>query len=192
MENPLLDRARRLKREAEKILAESRLLEILAPLGRVEVIGSVRLGLVYRRDIDLLVITEEVSRVKAVKAVKTLLDGGYFQTVELMDYQKFPEYDFPLGFYFGLRVPVEGADWKLDIWYLHSGEAYTRLVMGALPRFEAALAQNLQKAVTVLAIKEAYFDGVKYRDSVKSIDIYRAVFEDGVMSVEEFRERFSS
>lgn len=192
MENssPLLARGSRLKLVAENILAESRLLEILAPLGRVEIIGSVRLGLVYRQDIDLLVITEEVSRAKAVEAARQLLNDGYFQTVELMDYQKFPEFDFPSGFYFGLRVPVEGAYWKLDIWYLHAAEAYTGMVMAAIPRFEAELALNPPKAATVLQIKEAYFDGVKYRGGVKSIDIYRAVFDDNVRSVEEFRTRF--
>ena len=188
MENnaPLLDRAGQLKRVAENILAESRLFEILGPLGRVELIGSVRLGLVYRQDIDLLVITDEVRRAGAVEAAKALLDNGYFQTVELMDYQQFPESDFPRGFYFGLRVPGGGDYWKLDIWYLHTNEVYTGMVMSALPRFEAALARNPQKAVTVLQIKEAYFDGVKYRDGVKSINIYRAVFDDDIASVEEF------
>lgn len=192
MENssPLLERGNQLKLVAKNILAESRLFEILAPLGRVELIGSVRLGLVYRQDIDLLVITEEVSRAKAVEAARQLLNDGYFQTVELMDYQKFPEFDFPAGFYFGLRVPVEGGYWKLDIWYLLAGEAYTGLVMAAIPRFEAELALNPQKAATVLQIKEAYFDGVKYRGGVKSFDIYRAVFDDNVRSVEEFRTRF--
>jgi hypothetical protein len=186
----LLERAERLKATAENLLAESRLVERLAPLGRVEIIGSVRLGLVYRLDIDLLVIADEVSRVRAVEAASKLLDDGYFQTVELMDYQKFPEYDFPQGFYFGLRVPVEGDYWKLDIWYLRPGEAYTHLVMNALSRFEAALAENPHKAGIILEIKQAFFDGVKYRDGVKSIDIYRAVLDKDITSVAEFEAYF--
>lgn len=184
----MVEQASALKTTAEKLLAESKLVAILAPLGQVEITGSLRLGLMYRKDIDLLVISEAVGRKKAVEAAKSLLDDGYFQTVELMDYQQFPEYDFPLGFYFGLRVPIEGEDWKLDVWYLRPDEAYTQLVLTSLARFEAELARHPLKTATVLEIKACYFDGVKYRDGVKSIDIYRAVFDANVANLEDFRK----
>jgi len=71
---------------------------------------------------------------------------------------------------------------------LRSDEKYTGMAMDALPRFEAALARHPQKAGIILEIKQAFFDGVKYRDGVKSIDIYRAVLDENVNSVEEFRK----
>lgn len=188
MENPnsLIEQASILKTIAGSVLEESNLLLRLAPLGKIEIIGSLRLGLMYRKDIDLLVVSEKVDRKKAVEAAKNLLDDGYFQTVELMDYQQFPEYDFPLGFYFGLRVPIKGEYWKLDVWYLRPDEGYTQLVLTALDRFESELAQNPFKAGIVLEIKQHYFDGTKYRDGIKSINIYKAVFDANVTGLEEF------
>src|SRR3954466_13404605 len=99
-----------------------------------------------------------------------------FIKMEKSGLPEFPEYNTPRGFYFGLRVPIEGEYWKLDIWYLQPDEAYTQLVMTSLDRFETALDRHPAKAKTVLGIKQDYFDGTKYRDGVKSIDIYRAVF----------------
>ncbi len=186
--NTLVEQARILKSTAESLLEESNLLLRLTPLGKIEIIGSLRLGLMCRKDIDLLVISKKVNRKKAVEAAKNLLNDGYFQTVELMDYQQFPEYDFPLGFYFGLRVPIQAEYWKLDVWYLRPDEAYTQLVLTSLDRFEAELSQNPFKAGIVLEIKQHYFDGIKYRDGIKSVNIYKAVFEANVTGVEDFKK----
>ena len=111
---------------------------------------------------------------------------GIFQTVALADYQTFPAYDMPLGFYWELIIPYENKNWKFDVWYLKPEEKYTDMVLSSIKRFESALAKNPEKSETILKIKEAYFDGVKYRDKVKSFDIYTAVLENGVNSVEEF------
>ena len=48
------------------------------------------------------------------------------------------------------------------------------------------MAQNPEKAEIILKIKEAYFDGVKYKDKIKSFDIYTDVLENGIISVKDF------
>lgn len=171
---------------ANEILAKTNAIEIFSKLGKVEIIGSLRLKMMYRLDIDLLVISEKIEKGEAQEITKQFLDTGIFQTVALADYQTFPAYDMPLGFYWELIIPHENKNWKFDVWYLKPEEKYTDMVLSSIKRFEEILAENPAKAEIILKIKEAYFDGVKYKGQVKSFDIYTAVLENGVNSVEEF------
>ncbi len=182
----LIKKSEDLCKTANEILAKTNVVEIFSKLGKVEIIGSLRLKMMYRLDIDLLVISETIEKNEAKEITKQFLDTGIFQTVALADYQTFPAYDMPLGFYWELIIPYENKNWKFDVWYLKPEEKYTDMVLSSIKRFESALAKNPEKSETILKIKEAYFDGVKYRDKVKSFDIYTAVLENGVNSVEEF------
>lgn len=193
MANPgLIKQSQSLVRNANTILRETGILELLGALGRVEIIGSLRLEAMYRRDIDLFVISETISKPKAQEVTKNLLDTAAFQTVSLADYQTFPAFDMPLGYYWELIIPYENENWKFDIWYLQPNERYTHLVSDAIKRFEGALASASGKLETILAIKEAYFDGVKYKNQVISFDIYTAVLDCGITSPKEFSEWYTS
>ena len=182
----LIKKSEDLCKTANDILAKTNAVEIFSKLGKVEIIGSLRLKMMYRLDIDLLVISEKIEKSKAQEITKQFLDTGIFQTIALADYQTFPAFDLPLGFYWELIIPYDNLNWKFDVWYLKPEEKYTDMVLSSIKRFESALAKNPEKSETILKIKEAYFDGVKYRDKVKSFDIYTAVLENGVNSVEEF------
>jgi hypothetical protein len=171
---------------ANGILKDTKAVEVFSQLGKVEIIGSLRLKLMYRLDIDLLVISEEIKKDKALEITKQFLDSGLFRTVALADYQTFPGHDMPLGFYWELVVIRDGKEWKFDVWYLKPDERYTHLVSDSIKKFESLLAQHPEKAKIILEIKHAYFDGVKYKNGVKSFDIYTAVLEKGVNSVEKF------
>lgn len=182
----LIKNSKNLCNTANEILAKTNAIEIFSKLGKIEIIGSLRLKMMYRFDIDLLVISEKIEKTKAQEITKQFLDTGIFQTVALADYQTFPAYDMPLGFYWELIISHENKNWKFDVWYLKPEEKYTDMVLSSIKRFESALAKNPEKAETILKIKEVYFDGVKYKDNVKSFDIYTAVLENGVNSVEAF------
>lgn len=182
----LVKKSENLCATANAILKDTNAVEVFSQLGKVEIIGSLRLKLMYRFDIDLLVISEEIKKDKALEITKQFLDSGLFRTVALADYQTFPGYDMPLGFYWELVVIRDGKEWKFDVWYLKPSERYTHLVSNSIEKFEALLAKNPEKAEVILKIKEAYFDGVKYKDKVKSFDIYTAVLEKGINNVEEF------
>lgn len=182
----LLENSKELCDTAHEILTETEALDIFSVLGRIEVIGSLRLELMFRNDIDLLVISETIEKHKAEEVTKNFSDKGVFSSIILKDYQSNPEYDMPLGFYWELGVEKDGQEWKFDVWYLKPDERYTDLVMSAIERFEFALKQNPEKGELILKLKRNYFDGIKYKNSIKSIDIYTAVLEKGIDSVEEF------
>ncbi len=189
--NSLIKNSQNLCDTANKILKQTKAVEIFSQLGQVEVIGSLKLGLMYRRDLDLLVISDKIEKTKALEITKEFLDSGKFRTVALADYQTYPGFDMPLGFYWELVVIEDDQEWKFDVWYLEPRERYTKLVLDSIKKFEQLLTQNPEKAEIILKIKEAYFDGIKYKDKVKSFDIYTAVLEKGVTSVEEFTRNLS-
>ena len=190
-EQNLIENSRSLCNTANKVLANTNVMAIFSKLGKVEIIGSLRFKLMYRMDIDLFVVSNKIEKYKAHEVTKKFLDKDIFQTVALADYQTVPAHDMPLGFYWELIIPYEGKNWKFDVWYLKPDEPYIHLVHDSIKKFELLLAANPEKAGIILNIKEAYFDGVKYKNGVKSFDIYTAVLEDGITSVEEFAKKIN-
>jgi hypothetical protein len=186
----LLKKADDLKKQAEDIIQATNVSQVFGKLGVVEVIGSVRLNTMFRRDIDLLVFSENVGRGLAEKATAQLVESKNFRNVGLADYQTKPGFDMPAGYYWELIFEDKmGESWKFDIWYLRPDEKYSDMVMTAIQRFELAIASSPEKRKLILEIKEKYFDGTKYRDSVKGIDIYTAVIEEGIRSIDEFKPK---
>jgi hypothetical protein len=181
-----LENSKVLCKTAKAIINETHVIDSLLELGKVEIIGSLRLEVMYRRDIDLFVLSNVIDKAQAQEITKKFIESGLFQTVGFADYQTFPEDDMPLGFYWELIVIKDGEKWKLDVWYLKPDEKYTHMVLDAINTFEPLLSTYPEKKETILKIKEAYFNGTKYKDNVKSLDIYKAVLEGGINSVEEF------
>jgi len=182
----LQKRSELLKKEAETVLEETKIIRALSKVGRVEIIGSLRLDLLYRRDIDIFVYSKVVEKRKANDLVKDLLNMNVFQTIALADMQTWPELDYPKGFYFEVIYVKNNNKWKFDIWYLRPVEEYAKLVESSLKNFDKLLKNNQERRNVILAIKDHYFNGIKYKDNIKSIDIYKAVLNHGVKSVEEF------
>jgi hypothetical protein len=188
MQSKLIENSKQLSSTAQKILEKTKVVQILSHLGQVETIGSLRLQLMYRLDIDLFVLSDTVDKDKAREITKLFIDQNMFQTVALADCQTYPEKDFPKGFYWELKVVDEDKYWKFDIWYLKPEEEYAKLVLGSIKKFEPELQKHPQKVELILQIKQAYFDGVKYKDKVKGFDIYTAVLENGIESIEAFEK----
>ncbi|HRI05691.1 MAG TPA: hypothetical protein PLV59_01970 [Candidatus Dojkabacteria bacterium] len=186
MSNTLLDNTDWKKRTALDILQDVKAFELFSSIGKVVVIGSLRLDVMYRNDIDLFVLSDDIHNTKAKEVTKRLLDSNKFQTVAVADYQTYPENDFPKGYYWELIVVKNNEKWKFDIWYLRPDEEYTKLVLSCIESFEKILKEHPEKREIILKIKEAYFDGIKYKDKVKSIDIYKAVLENSIDSVDSF------
>ncbi len=188
----LTKESQNLSKIADEVIKKTDAIDIFSQLGKVEIIGSLRLKLMYRLDIDLLVISEEISKEKALEVTQRFLDSGLFRKVTLADYQTFPGYDMPLGFYWELVILHEEKEWKFDVWYLKPDERYAHLVLESIKKFESLLALNPEKAEVILKIKDAYFDGVKYKDNVKGFDIYTNVLEKGAKDVEAFATTLKS
>ncbi|WP_107082207.1 hypothetical protein [Streptomyces caatingaensis] len=178
-----------LQAEADAVAADLGLAELLAPAGEAVRVGSAALGLMVRRDLDVTVVcpvldaaaTVLVAGIGArlavhdrVREVRFLDDTGPWNTD--------PRY--PDGLYLGVtcRSPA-GRPWTLDLWFVDDPGRQPDLAHLAElpPRLTDA------RRATILAIKHV----LAGRDAnggarVPSHEVYRAVLDAGVTTVEAF------
>jgi hypothetical protein len=167
------------KREADRLMQECRLPEMLAAYTGWFVGGSYSYDLMCWRDLDIYVLDPQHD-------LKRCFEVGY----ELTDRLAAKKSRFtnnvggdPNGFYWGIKLGDErqGA-WKLDVWFLDC-ESYERHAA-----YSARLRERLtaEKRSIILSIKEAYWQRPEYRDTVTSDLIYRAVLENDVRDASDF------
>ncbi len=165
-----------LRAEALGIVADLDLLGRLCPLGRAEIVGSVALDLVVKRDIDVHVLLAEPGLYPAADAVThDLLDHPRVREVRITDYRAQGSLKVAVDAY-----PGASGDWSIDIWLTERPEETAFAWRDALL---AALTPEHRGAI--LRIKRHYDAAGLLRDGL-SARIYRAVVEGGVRSVEAF------
>lgn len=172
--NNLIKKADFLKKEADSIVKESNIVNILSHLGDVHFVGGYYLNVIYRLDIDINVLSGCPDRDKALKVTNKLLKQGYFQTVGFADWKTFPKRGLPKGFYWELLVTKHKNSWKIDIWYLKPEEDHS---VEATEKFKSLLDKNPSKRIEILKLKRKYFNGTKYVGKATGFDIYTKILE---------------
>ena len=184
----LLLRQDELQAEASTVNNDLGLDELLGRLGDPVRVGSARLGLMVRPDLDITVVCPRLGD-PALAAVAGLgarlaLHERVWQVRLRKDtgaWNTDPAY--PDGLYLGLgyRSP-QGRTWSLDIWFVDEPERQPDLAhVRTLPD---RLTPQTREAI--LQIKHAWAERPEYGRSVRSWDVYRSVLDDGVRTVAEF------
>jgi len=180
----LLEQAAALRGEADDLLHQEGLLALLQSYGPAAVIGSYTLDLMTWPDLDLSVRLPDALDVSTFFAIGNRIVTTFH--VAKMSYSNhFVRTDVPFdrGLFWGIRLLYRGRTWKLDLWgygeegYRASGERFERL----RKRLEQA------DRMAILRIKDVMCREENYRLEVSSLQIYEAVLEDGVKTVEGFR-----
>lgn len=170
---------RELKAEADLLIQECRLAELLAAYARWFIGGSYGYDLMCWRDLDIYVFDPQhdlercfdvacqlTRRLAAQKSRFTNNVGGE-----------------PNGLYWGIKLGNErqGA-WKLDVWFLD--DLSYKQHADYVARMRARL--TAEHRSSILEIKEAYWRRPEYRDTITSDLIYRAVLDSGVRNLGDF------
>jgi hypothetical protein len=179
----------RLVERAGEIVDELNLTSILGALGRVEVMGSASFGLMVKPDIDIGTLCPvldpvaiwtaltPLTRIPSVKELHFFDERGRFNaTGEPQDE----------GIYCGVYfVDGDGDDaptWKIDLWFFPEDAPRPEL-----PLRDRLLAGTDDERDAILRIKRACVDDGTYgRGGVHGIDIYTAVLDHGVRSIEDW------
>lgn len=179
----LLQRQRLLQDEAQRVLEELNLIELLSKGGVLRRTGSSALGLMVWRDIDLQVSSPGLSTEQAFELLHPLLMHPRVKHVRYFhqsDHFKLAELDE--RYFFMVYYEQEGqAEWKLDISFW--------LGEGIHPEpLHEAIEQQLtpETRLTILQIKDVWYQLPAYRNEVYSTDIYDAVLQHGVRTLTEF------
>lgn len=175
----VLGEAERREKSAEAILRKLHVIERWSAIGRPVLVGAASYGLMVAPDIDLEVFCPGQPRVQDGFAVLASCATDP-DTIEARFSNRLQGRDE--GLYWQVRHRHDGEEWKIDMWSLradHPGPLSSWMV----EPMRAALTQ--EKRRTILTLKHAV---AKSRDDqCGSIHIYRAVLQDGVSTLEEFR-----
>jgi hypothetical protein len=179
----LLHRQGLLQEEAQSVLKELNVIALLSAGGVVRQTGSTVLGLMVWRDIDLQVSSPRLSLERAFEIMHPLLTHPHIKQVRYLhqsDHFKLADLDERYFFMVYYERPGQ-AEWKLDISFW--------LDEGIRPEpLHEAIAQQLtpETRLTILRIKDAWYQLPAYRVEVASTDIYDAVLQHGVRTLIEF------
>ena len=183
MSNNLIETDQLIRREADKILHQKGLLSLLKRYGTPHVAGSYVLQLMTWRDLDIYLEADEIVEARFFHL------GGQIASILCPVRMHFRNErigqteGLPRGLYWRVYLGDERrGDWKIDIWTLDGGQYQQALA------YEADLARQLtpETRLSILRIKSQCWQDPGYRRSFSSQDIYRAVLEEGVTSMNEF------
>ena len=174
-----------LQSEAQAIVKELNLVHLLSAAGTVRVHGSSVLGLMTWRDIDVSVSSPRLSIERAYEVMTPLLTHSHVRQVRYLNESgSFNPTALPRDErYFFMVLYDSGAesDWKIDIaFWLEEGvrsEPIHNMVEQKL---------TPETRLAILRIKDVWWKQPSYRQEVSSIDIYDAVLQHGVRTLDEF------
>ena len=176
---------REIREAADRILHAYGLLDLLRPLGTPHVIGSYRMDMMAWNDLDIDIENEGMSLAKLHR-----LTGDILEIFRPTWYEAKEEVtaEGKTVWFHGFEAVVEGALWNVDLWF------FDREAIGAAERYCDAIAQSasaLQRE-QITAIKRTLIEkGLYAFDKYGSMDVYRAVLEQGIGTASEFLERYT-
>ena len=175
-----------LRQEADRLLAEFGLLEILREYGEPHVIGSVSMDLMAWPDLDIDVLNTGMCLEKLHRLTGTLLERfspvWYEAKEELTDEGK-------TVWFHGLETEITGTRWNIDIWFfdeetIEKAETYCTEIREKVRRNPA-----LREAILTLK-KELLSRGLYSFEKYHSMDVYRAVLDQGITGIDTFLTRY--
>jgi hypothetical protein len=174
-----------IKKEADAILYEKGLIDILSAFGKPYVHGSYLLDLMTWRDLDIYLEVDNISTTEFFKLGERICDSFSPIKMSFRDEVKAKTKGLPEGLYWGVYLGNERAgDWKIDIWAISLSECQR------LFQYCTSIKQKLtaEAAQRIVAIKAECWRDPAFRRSYSSSDIYAAVLDNNVTSIEEFKE----
>jgi len=179
-----------LTRRASEVIEHLGLLSILAQHGRPEHIGSSSFGLMVKPDIDFGILCRHLDPEAILGSILPLASVPGMKEIHLHDERgPFNQTGLPQdeGVYTGLRY-IDRMDgdvlrWKIDLWFFPEDA----------PRPEFPLRDRLRQASpaerdAILWIKHQTVNDGTYGRDLHGIDIYTAILDGGVRSMEDWRQ----
>lgn len=173
-----------IKEKASAILRDSHLLEELETIGTPHIIGSYRMDMMAWNDIDIDIENDGMCLDKLYRLTKYVLDAfhpfWYEAREEVNDEGK-------TVWFHGFEAMIDGERWNFDLWFfdretIEKAEAFCDGV--------AARATQPQKE-QITKLKQELIARNQYSfDTFHSMDVYKAVLDDGIENVQEFLDKY--
>lgn len=184
MNDDLLEKQNILQRQAKDVLKHLGLINLLSNYGKVKIVGSMALELMTWPDIDIdLESNDEINNKDYLEIVKDIFNYESIKKLTLIDNRSSFEKNRPKSMYIGIIYDLDDIDWKIDIRYLNSSDASAG---DSLKQIKSKLTS--EKVQAILEIKTNFHSHPKYRKEFSGYDIYNAVLEEGILTIDDFKE----
>jgi len=177
----------RLHAQADKMLTSTRVMEIFAKHGQLSPIeGSYQYGLMMYPDLDIGLSANVITKQDFADLLGDLAAHSAVRGIATADTINFnlSKHLRPKGYWIGVDIPFENDRWGIDCWLQQpdwgsdqEGEYAERLATLDQPGKDA-----------ILAIKYRLIRNGTYGKRYLSGDVYDAVLDRGVRSIEEFEK----
>ena len=175
----ILDYSQAIKNEADELLRKYSVVEIIQNFGQVKFTGSYELNLMYKKDIDISLINDNLSVQDFTLLGKELIDAlntpsAYYRNTRITPVEKRPENSL----YWGIQT----CDWFIDIWAMDS-EVYSRAEK-YIKEIKSEL--NEKNRLIILQLKSEFIKNKTYGINFTSRELYDAVLNHEVKNSEQF------
>ncbi len=180
----LLQRQARLQAEAADVLDDLDLIGVLEAAGAPHQVGSVAHGLMIWRDIDVTVVCDRLDVPSVMQIGSHLAGHQRVRSIQFRndtgDWNTHSD-AYPDGLYLGVEYVGEHR-WELDLWFVDEPDRQPDL------EHVAWIAERMthEHRATILTIKHAWHRRAEYGETVSSYDVYAAVLDGGIGSLEGF------
>jgi hypothetical protein len=173
-----MDTSKVLRDEAFEIIEEFGFLEMLGQYGDARLVGSVALDLVVKPDIDFHLFIGKSDVVNVAESIgSSLIADERIREIRVSDYLENDSLKIGID-----SLTGRSTEWSIDIWITSdidtTGFEETERIRTHL---------NEENRNKVLEFKRFYYSKGQLHDGMSSV-IYRAVLEDGVSNLEEFKK----
>jgi len=168
-----LERARKLREEADIVMREIGLLEILSPYGRVVPTGSYFLDVMVFPDLDVYMPKVRLNELFTIGS-RLARSPLVFQVVMEKDFQCMMDG----GLYLKPRIRYGdwGRPWKIDIWSMDDAAVEER--MAPMYRFREKMTPELREAI--LRYKVSILTDEHRTPTYSGYYVYRAFLDEGL------------
>lgn len=174
------------RRQADKILYEMGLLDYLREIGEPHIIGSYKMDMMAWNDLDIDILNDKMDISKLYQLTSYIIN-----TFHPLWYEAKEEVNDEGNtvWFHGFHTIIDGEEWNLDLWFfdqetIDKAEAYCSRVMEAV-RQQDGSRERIMKMKQEL-IKRGLYGFYQY----SSMDVYRAVLEQGIVEVEDLLRRY--
>ena len=168
------------KTNADRILYEFGLLKKIEQIGKAHIIGSYRMNMMAWNDLDIDIENDAMSLDKMYELstfiINTFHPVWYEAKEEVND-------DGKRVWFHGFETMITGEMWNIDLWF------FDKETISNAERYCDDITQNTsqtQKDIIINIKNELILRGLYSFEQYKSIDVYKAVLENGVKNIDEF------
>lgn len=173
----LREQSQQIKAEANKLLELLNLPEIFRSIGEVKIVGSYAHDLMTNKDIDLLVVSDQLDKDAFYDVGKQMMQTVSTISMKFEDRVIDASVHVPPGYYWGIATEDR---WKFDIWHVKPNE------LESYAKDKAEMFDKVDDVKRELILELKF--SPDYKKKYDSMDVYRGILIKEIGSVAEFLE----